>query len=104
MDNKKILLYGLVISLIIGVLAPFLACPNPDGLESTAEKIINEKTLHHNLQQIGLEEEGTVVPSPMPDYSIEGMGKVGEVIAMIVGIIIILAVAYGITVAIAKKN
>jgi cobalt/nickel transport protein len=104
MDNKKILLYGLVISLIIGVLAPFLACPNPDGLESAAEKIINEEALHHHLQQLGLEEEGTVIPSPMPDYAIEGMDKVGEIIAMVVGIIIMLAVAYGVSIAIAKKN
>ncbi|EHP89519.1 PDGLE domain-containing protein [Methanotorris formicicus] len=104
MDNKKILMYGLVISLVIGILAPFLASPNPDGLESAAEKIVNEKALHHNLQQIGLEEEGTVIPSPMPDYAIEGMDKVGEIIAMIVGILIMLAVAYGVTVTIARKN
>lgn len=92
MDNK-ILVGGLVVAIIIAILAPFLASSNPDGLESTAEKVINEEALHKNLQALGLEEEGTVAPSPMPDYSIEGMGKVGEVIAMIVGTLIMVALA-----------
>ena len=95
MENK-ILISGIVIALIIGLLAPFLASGNPDGLESAAEKIINEHALHNNLEQVGLEEEGTIAPSPMPDYAIEGMDKVGEVIAMIVGILIITALAYGV--------
>ncbi|ACV24362.1 PDGLE domain-containing protein [Methanocaldococcus fervens] len=103
MDNK-ILVGGLVVAIIIAILAPFLASSNPDGLESTAEKVINEEALHKNLQALGLEEEGTVAPSPMPDYSIEGMGKVGEVIAMIVGTLIMVALAYGVAIVLKKPS
>jgi cobalt/nickel transport protein len=103
MDNK-ILIGGLVIAIIIAVLAPFLASSNPDGLESTAEKIINENALHKNLQALGLEEEGTVAPSPMPDYAIEGMGKAGEVIAMIIGTLMMLALAYGVAIVLKKPS
>jgi len=101
MENK-ILFSGLVVALVIGLLAPFLASGNPDGLESAAGKIINEHVLHQNLEQVGLEEEGTVAPSPMPDYSIEGMDKVGEIIAMIVGIFIIAVFAYGVGIILKK--
>jgi len=103
MDNK-ILISGLIVALLIGILAPFLASEDPDGLESTAEKIINEHVLHSNLEEVGLEEEGTVVPSPMPDYSIEGMDKIGEIIAMLVGIIIMTGVAYGVAAVFKKSN
>ncbi|ABR55681.1 PDGLE domain-containing protein [Methanococcus aeolicus] len=93
---NKILISGLAVALIIGLLAPFLASGNPDGLESAAEKIVNEHTLEQNLHEVGLKEEGTVAPSPMPDYAIEGMGKIGEIIAMVVGILIMAVLAYGV--------
>jgi len=102
MDNK-ILITGLVVAIIIGLLAPFLASSNPDGLESAAEKIVNEHVLHKNLQEVGLEEEGTIAPSPMPDYAIEGMGKIGEIVAMIVGIVIITVLSLGVGAIFKKK-
>ena len=37
--NKKLLLGGIAAVLIIALLAPFLASSNPDGLESTAQKM-----------------------------------------------------------------
>lgn len=93
---NKILISGLAVALIIGLLAPFLASGDPDGLESAAEKIINEHALEQNLHDIGLEEEGTIAPSPMPDYAIEGMGKMGEIVSMIIGILLVVVVAYGV--------
>ena len=103
MDNK-IIYGGVIIALIISILAPFLASANPDGLESTAEKIINEKALHQNLKEIGIKEEGTVVPAPMPDYGIEGMGKIGEIVALVVGTIIALALTYGLGMVLVKSK
>ncbi|WP_456472274.1 PDGLE domain-containing protein [Methanocaldococcus sp.] len=103
MDSKKILLGGLIIAIILSILAPFIASPNPDGLESTPEKVINEKALEENLKQLGLEEEGTVAPSPMPDYTIPGLGKIGEILAMIVGTIIVFALAYGLSLVLKKS-
>ena len=34
--NKKFFYLGVVVALLIAVLAPFLASPDPDGLESAA--------------------------------------------------------------------
>ncbi|BAW32284.1 MAG TPA: PDGLE domain-containing protein [Methanothermobacter sp.] len=84
--DKKLLIGGVIIALIIAVLAPFLASPNPDGLESTAEKV-------------KVPETEPAIESPIPDYSIPGLGKTGEVLALIVGTIIVLIIAYGISAA-----
>ena len=42
-----------------------------------------------------LEEMAPAVRSPMPDYSIEGMGKGGEVLAIAVGTLAVLAISFG---------
>jgi len=36
-----------------------------------------------------------VFSSPMPDYGIEGMGKSGEVAAIVVGTLLVLGISYG---------
>lgn len=102
--NNSILVFGLVIALLIGFAAPFLASGNPDGLESAAEKIINEEILHSNLNEVGLEEEGTIAPSPMPDYAIPGMEKIGEIASMIIGILLMTVLAFGVGSIFKKSN
>ncbi len=42
-----------------------------------------------------MEEAGSVFSSPMPDYTIEGMGKSGEVTAIVVGTLLVLGISYG---------
>ena len=64
---------------LLSVLAPFLASPDPDGLESAASGVVEESKLSE------LEETEPAVSSPMADYSIEGMGKTGEVLAIVSG-------------------
>lgn len=87
--NMKFLYAGIVIALLISVLAPFLASPDPDGLESAASGVIEESKLSE------LEEQEPAVNSPMPDYAIEGMGKSGEVMAIAIGTIAVLAISFG---------
>ncbi|WP_445475181.1 PDGLE domain-containing protein [Methanococcoides methylutens] len=41
--EHKLLYAGIAIALLISVLAPFLASPDPDGLESAAESVIDEE-------------------------------------------------------------
>jgi len=94
--NNSILVAGLIVAILIGIAAPFLASGNPDGLESAAEKIINTEVLESNLEEAGLEEEGTVAPSPMPDYAIPGMEKLGEIGALVIGILLITVIAFGV--------
>ncbi|WP_410507850.1 PDGLE domain-containing protein [Methanosarcina hadiensis] len=87
--NMKFLYAGIAIALLISVLAPFLASPDPDGLESAASGVIEESKLSE------LEGQEPAVSSPMPDYAIEGMGKSGEVMAIAIGTIAVLAISFG---------
>jgi cobalt/nickel transport protein len=87
--NRKFFYFAIAIALLIAVLAPFLASPNPDGLESAAAGVIEESKLSE------LEESEPVVSSPMADYSIEGMGKSGEVAAIAAGTLAVLAISFG---------
>lgn len=87
--NMKFLYAGIAVALLISVLAPFLASPDPDGLESAASGVVEESRLSE------LEEMEPAVGSPMPDYSIEGMGKSGEVMAIAIGTIAVLAISFG---------
>ncbi|MBP2201548.1 cobalt/nickel transport protein [Methanococcus voltae] len=102
--NSKFIMGGLIIALIIGILAPFIASGDPDGLESAAEKIINGNALESNLKEIGLEEEGTVAPSPFADYAIPGMDKIGEIAAMLIGILLMMVLGYGVAAILKKKE
>jgi cobalt/nickel transport protein len=88
-SNLKFFYVGIAIALLLSVLAPFLASPDPDGLESAAGGIIEESKMSQ------LEEMEPAVSSPMPDYSIEGMGKSGEVMAIAIGTIAVLAISFG---------
>ncbi|WP_298683735.1 PDGLE domain-containing protein [uncultured Methanomethylovorans sp.] len=88
-SNMKFLYAGIVIALILAVLAPFLASPDPDGLESAAGAVVSEEKLAE------MEEAGSVFSSPMPDYGIEGMGKSGEVAAIVAGTLLVLGISYG---------
>lgn len=93
--NKKFLLGGLAIALVIAILAPFLASSNPDGLDSTAEKVMQNP------------ETEPAFESPLPDYTIPFLGEdnpFGGVIALILGTLIVLGIAYGIGVILKKKN
>jgi cobalt/nickel transport protein len=87
--NMKFFYAGIAIALLLAVLAPFLASPDPDGLESAAGGIIEESKMTQ------IEEQAPAVNSPMPDYSIEGMGKSGEVLAIAVGTLAVLAISFG---------
>ena len=82
--DKKFVLAGLAICIIIAVLAPFIASSNPDGLEKTAE-------------DISTTQESNNYNAPMSDYMIPILGEdnpYGGVIALIIGILITLAIAY----------
>lgn len=88
-SNMKFLYAGIAIALLLSALAPFLASPDPDGLESAAAGVIEEPRMTE------LEEMEPAVGSPMPDYSIEGMGKSGEIAAIAIGTLAVLAISFG---------
>jgi cobalt/nickel transport protein len=82
--DKKLVMAGVVICLVIAVMAPFIASSNPDGLERTAEQIS------------GTEESG-IYEAPMPDYTVPLFGEdnpYGGILALVIGILVTLGIAY----------
>ena len=93
--NKKFLMGGITIALIIAILAPFLASSNPDGLDSTAEKVMQNP------------ETEPVFESPLPDYTIPFLGEdnpFGGVIALVLGTLLVLGIAYGLGAGLKKER
>ena len=45
MDNKTFVVAGIIVALLIGTVAVFLASGDPDGLESTALVVQGQKTI-----------------------------------------------------------
>ncbi|KZX10074.1 PDGLE domain-containing protein [Methanobrevibacter filiformis] len=93
--NKKFLVIGIIIAIVIAALAPFLASSNPDGLESATEKL--------NPQALEIE---PVHESPMPDYMIPSFGEspISGSIAIIIGVIIVFALAYTAGIVLKRRN
>ena len=92
--DKKIVLAGLAICVLIAVLAPFIASSNPDGLEKTA-------------QDVSKVNESGIYEAPMPDYTIPFLGEnnpYGGVIALIIGVLVVLTLAYIVAFAMRKRN
>ncbi|MBE8970844.1 energy-coupling factor ABC transporter permease [Nostocales cyanobacterium LEGE 12452] len=82
------------IFLIAGVLSLF-ASAWPDGLEKVAEN-----TGFLDLAQ----KVRIIVPTPLADYGIEGLGPIGTSIAGLVGAAVCFAVAFGIAKVVKPKN
>lgn len=108
MDNNKFLVTGLIIVILIGVTAVFMASGDPDGLESTALVIQGEKTLTGPSPEEGDAEaigSGTFsYEAPLPDYSVAGAEKPGELFAVIIGIVFTLLIVGGASYIITSKG
>ena len=82
--DKKLVLAGLAVCIVIAIMAPFIASSNPDGLEKTA-------------QDVSTTEESGIYEAPMPDYTIPFLGEdnpYGGIIALVVGVLITLGLGY----------
>lgn len=95
--NMKLFYAGIAIALLLAVLAPFLASSDPDGLESAAGGVVEESKMSQ------IEETEPALSSPMSDYSIEGLGKSGEVVAIAVGTLAVLVISLGLGKVFSKK-
>jgi cobalt/nickel transport protein len=102
-ENTKFLLAGTAIAIILAILAPFLASPNPDGLDKNLVELVGMGSEEHAEKII--EEQNLVgYEPPFPDYSIKGMDKAGEVLSIVMGTIILLLIALGVSSSLKKKN
>jgi cobalt/nickel transport protein len=105
MDNKTFIIVGIVVALLIGVVAVFMASGDPDGLESTALIVQGEKTLTGPTPpDAEIKEDMTgkfSYSSPMPDYALgEEMGSLGGLVAIVVGTILAFLVVLGLAYAV----
>lgn len=105
MDNKTFLIAGLVVALLVGGIAVFLASSDPDGLESTALVVQGDKTLTGQTPPDAEVKEDFPgrfsYESPMPDYSLgEEMGQFGGIIAIVTGTILAFLVVLGLAYAV----
>jgi cobalt/nickel transport protein len=107
-DNKTFIIMGIVVALLIGVIAVFMASGDPDGLESTALVVQGQKDLTGATPENAEIEEDLngkfSYSSPMPDYSLgDSFGSTGGIIAIVVGTIlaflVVLGLSYGIKMA-----
>jgi cobalt/nickel transport protein len=110
MDNKTFFIAGIIVALLIGVVAVFLASPDPDGLESTALVVQGQKDLTGGTPENAEIQEDLdgkfSYTALMPDYSLgEDLGPSGGLIAIIAGIFLAFLAAIGLAYAIkaAKK-
>ncbi|MCX9083677.1 MAG: cobalt transporter CbiM [Candidatus Methanoperedens sp.] len=83
-STASVVAIGIIALLGLALAAPFLASGDPDGLERTAGIVIKE-----NL--------GSSMTILFSDYSIPGMGKAGEVGAILVGLVFISILWFTIT-------
>ena len=89
--DKSLVIGGILICLVIAIMSPFLASPDPDGLEKSAE-------------DVGVGETEAALTAPFPDYTIEGLDKIGEIAALALGIIVTLGLAWLIALLIRRKK
>jgi len=99
----------MVLALLIGVTAVFLASGDPDGLESSALVVQDAKSLTGPSPEDGDAEAigaGTFeYEAPMPDYSMgESGGKVGEIVAVVLGTVLALLIVFGVGRAVAASK
>jgi cobalt/nickel transport protein len=99
-DNKTFIIGGIIIALLIGVVAVFMASADPDGLESTALVVQGTKELTGPTPpdaEIAEDLNGKFsYASPMPDYALgEELGPLGGIIAIAVGTLFAFLVVIG---------
>jgi cobalt/nickel transport protein len=66
----------------LAIAAPFLASSNPDGLEQTTSLLVR-----NNIE--------STITLLFSDYAIPGMGKTGEIAAILIGFAAILIIWFG---------
>lgn len=102
-ENTKFILAGAAIAILLSILAPFLASSNPDGLDKTLITLVGGGSEEKAEEIIG-EKDPVGYESPFQDYSIEGMDKAGEVLAILIGTVLMLVLALGVSSLLKKKK
>lgn len=97
--DKTLIAVAVVICIIICVLSPFIASGNPDGLEKSAED-------SGIAEDFSIEEIKDIPDAIFPDYAFadnpDNQGL--QVVALAIGVIITLALAFGVAYVVKSRN
>jgi hypothetical protein len=110
-----VIIAGITVILAIAILAPFYASTYPDGLDSTFLSAYGAKdvtTVHideskaASAEELVAEKTGNTFSwqAPLPDYSLPGLDKPGEVMAILFGVLVLFVLGFGISRFILRKN
>ena len=113
--KDMVIVAGIAVALSIAIFAPYYASTYPDGLDSTfltLSGVKNPDTVSVNESGVAsahaavLEKSGTSFSwqAPLTDYTIPGLDKPGEVLAIIFGVVVLFALGFGISRFIAGKQ
>ncbi len=93
--NKNLIIGGLIIALILGVLSPFIASTNPDGLDASAE----------HLNPAIMDNPG-YWQAPFADYQVPqlGDGPLAGIAALVLGVLIALGFVYVVTEVLKRRS
>jgi cobalt/nickel transport system permease protein len=113
--KDMLMVAGITIALAIAVFAPFYASTYPDGLDSTffaAYGVKDVDIVHIDESKIESAEAAVADrtgntfswQAPLPEYTMPGLDKTGEVLAILFGVLVLFILGFGISRFIARKN
>ena len=94
-STKGIVIGGLAVALIIGVLSPFIASQNPDGITATAKQLNPKVLIGPNYWH-----------APFDNYLVHqlGNGPVAGIAALMIGVFMVFGLVLGITEIIKRRK
>jgi len=103
---------GIAVALSIAILAPYYASTYPDGLESTFLTLSGAKNTgifpanetSPQSAQAAVTDDSLPWKAPLIDYTIPGLDKPGEVLAIMFGVVVLFALGFGVSRLMAKKQ
>jgi hypothetical protein len=113
--KDMLMVAGITIALAIAVFAPYYASTYPDGLDSTFLTAYGAKevnTVHIDESKAEFAETAVAEKTgntftwqaPLPEYSLPGLDKPGEVLAILFGVFVLFLLGFGISRFMARKN
>ena len=97
--NMALIAVAVIICVVICVLSPYIASGDPDGLEKSAE----DSGL---AEDFSVEEINGIPDAPLPDYAFASNpdSQPLQIVALIIGVIITLALGYGVAYVLKSRN
>jgi len=113
--KNMIIVAGIAVALAIAIFAPYYASTYPDGLDSTFLSAYGAKDTNivHIDESKAVMAEAAVAEktgntfswaAPLPDYTLPGLDKPGEVLTIIFGVLVLFILGFGISRFITRQN